>query len=920
MLPNWLVFIISLLYLGILFAIAYYADWRADNDKSIINNPYIYALSLAVYCTAWTFYGSVGRAASTGWGFLPVYIGPTIIAPLWLLVIRKIIRISKQQHITSIADFISSRYGKSTFLGGLVAIIAVVGIIPYISLQLKAISSSYSILTTFMNNSVATANSSNSFFEDTAFYISILLATFAILFGTRHLDASERHEGLVAAIAFESIIKLVAFLFVGLFVTYFLYGGLGDIFSQARRLPDFERFFTINQASGVNWDEWVWITLLSLLAVMFLPRQFHMAVVENTNEKHIEKAIWLFPLYLFLINLFVLPIAVAGLLHFPGNTVDADTFVLALPLTEGHRWIALFVFIGGLSAATSMVIVATISLSIMVSNNIVMPILLRVKSMHISRINDLTWILLMIRRGSIIVLVLWAYFYFRVIAEYYTLVSIGLISFTAAAQFAPAIIGGIFWRGGTRNGALAGLIAGSLVWAFTLPTPFAAEAGLLPDSILTEGLFGISLLRPYQFLGLEGMDPISSSLFWSLLFNIGLYVIVSFSSRASVLEHSQAAMFVKAPWHSANDGRYQLWRGTSSIEVLESLLTRFIGEQSTKKAFFQYAQDHKTDWEKHNEVDQDFISYTEQLLTGAIGAASARVVIASVVKEEPFSVEEMMNILNETQQAISQKKVLEKKSQELEKATADLMKANTRLRELDRLKDDFVATVTHELRTPLTSVRAFAEILHDNPDLRSDQKHNFLNIIIKESERLTRLINQVLDLQKVESKTMELELTDVQMDKVVTEAFEACSQLAEERKVICKTDLPLHVPRVPADRDRLMQVMLNLISNGIKFSKVGAGKVVVKIKVKKEHLQIDVTDNGIGINKKDQQVIFEKFRQINDPDLGKPAGSGLGLTITQKIIEFHQGTLWVKSAPEKGSTFSFTLPINRQEDKTVASN
>lgn len=372
---------------------------------------------------------------------------------------------------------------------------------------------------------------------------------------------------------------------MGIFVTYFLYNGLGDIFSHAKSLPDFKKFLTISHDSGVTWDEWVWITFLSLLAVMFLPRQFHMAVVENVNEKHIEKAIWFFPLYLFLMNIFVLPIALAGLLHFPANTVDADTFVLAIPLAEGHQWIALLVFIGGLSAATSMVIVATIALSIMVSNNLVMPILLQIKTFLSSRSTDLTRTLLMIRRGSIVVLVLWAYVYFRIVAEYYTLVSIGLISFTAAAQFAPAIIGGIFWRGGTRKGALAGLIAGSLVWAFTLPTPFAAQAGILPDSILTQGLFGISFLRPYHFLGLEGMDPISNSLFWSMFFNIGFYIIVSFSSRASFLEHSQAVLFVKAPWSSGKDGQYQLWRGTSSVEVLQALLIRFIGERNTKEPF-----------------------------------------------------------------------------------------------------------------------------------------------------------------------------------------------------------------------------------------------------------------------------------------------------------------------------------------------
>src|SRR2546425_2023731 len=343
--------VIALLYLCLLFAIAYYGDKRADRGQSIIGNPYIYALSIGVYATSWTFYGSVGRAASSGVGFLPIYIGPTLTFILGWYLIRKIIRISKVNRITSIADFIASRYGKSSNLGGLVTIIAVVGILPYISLQLKAISMSFSVLLGYPEIVMPAQSGSTPVLRDTALYVALIMAAFAILFGTRHIDASEHHEGMVAAIAFESVVKLLAFLAVGVFVTYGVYEGFGDLFSRAASSPDLAKLFTID--AGTGYTSWISLTVLAMLAIFVLPRQFQVLVVENVDERHVKKAVWLFPLYLLLINIFVLPIAFGGLLHFPRGSVDADTFVLALPMAERQQTIALLAFIGGVSPATS---------------------------------------------------------------------------------------------------------------------------------------------------------------------------------------------------------------------------------------------------------------------------------------------------------------------------------------------------------------------------------------------------------------------------------------------------------------------------------------------------------------------------------------------------------------------------------------
>jgi len=464
MLHETTIVLISFLYLGVLFAIAYYADERADAGRSVIASPYVYSLSLAVYATAWTFYGSVGRAASDGVGFLPIYVGPTLMIALWWVVLRKILRISKQNRITSLADFIASRYGKSALLGGLVTVIAVIGILPYISLQLKAVSSSFTILVQYPEIAMPATIGATSIRQDTALWVALILAAFTIAFGTRHLDAAEHHQGMVAAIAFESLVKLLAFLAVGVFVTFGIYNGFGDLFARAAAQPKMSAMFAPLEGVAGGYANWVWLTILSMMAIMFLPRQFQVAVIENVDEKHVNKAIWLFPVYMLAINVFVLPIAFGGLLRFPDGSVDADTFVLTLPMAEKQELLALLVFIGGLSAATGMVIVETIALSTMVCNDLVMPVLLRLRRLRLNERRDLTGLLLGIRRGAIVLILLLGYIYFKLAGEAYALVSIGLISFAAVAQFAPAIFGGIFWKGGTRSGALCGLLAGFAVW------------------------------------------------------------------------------------------------------------------------------------------------------------------------------------------------------------------------------------------------------------------------------------------------------------------------------------------------------------------------------------------------------------------------------------------------------------------------
>ncbi|HEX5803806.1 MAG TPA: ATP-binding protein, partial [Azospira sp.] len=701
-------------------------------------------------------------------------------------------------------------------------------------------------------------------------------------------------------------VKLVAFGAVGLFVTFGIYGGIGDVFSRAMAEPQLAKLTAV-AADNRSYATWFSLTLLAGLAILFLPRQFQVTVVENVSEAHLKRAIWLFPLYLFLINLFVLPIALGGLMQFAGQRIDADTFVLTLPMSAGQELLALLVFVGGLSAATGMVIVETIALSTMVCNDLVMPLLLRTRALALQAERDLSGLLLGIRRGAIVVILMLGYLYFRLAGDAYALVGIGLISFSAVAQFAPAMIGGMYWRGGTRDGALAGLSAGFAVWAYTLLLPSFAKSGWLPASFIAEGPFGIELLKPHQLFGLTGLDDISHCLFWAFGANITTYIIVSLLRSPTAAEASQATQFVDALKTTRPVGS-ALWRGSADAAELIALVGRFLGPQRAQAAFAAYARRHGVDDITRLEADADLVHHAESLLTGAIGSASARAMVASVAKEEPLSLAEVMNILDEASQLRTYSRELERKSRQLEAATTELKEANERLLELDRLKDDFMASVSHELRTPLTSIRAFSEILRDDPKAPLPDRERFLGIIVSETERLTRLVNQILDMAKIESGNVEWRVEDVDLKAVVEQSAAATSQLFLEKGAVLTLVLPPAVPPVRADRDRLMQVVINLLSNAVKFVPRDAGRVTISLAQQADGICVRVVDNGPGIRREDQEVIFERFRQGGDSLTGKPTGTGLGLPISRKIVEYFGGRLWVESEPGQGAAFLFVLP------------
>ena len=932
MLSAPLVIAAALAYGGLLFVVAWAADRRAAQGRSVIGNAWVYTLSLAVYCTAWTYFGSVGRAASGGVWFLPIYLGPTLALVLGWMVVRKMIRIARSYRITSIADFIASRYGKSPQLAGLVTLITVVGIVPYMALQLKAVSAGYALLTTPLGAAVGSLAAAPAWWADSALYLALALAGFTMVFGTRQLDSSERHEGLVAAIAFESVVKLLAFLAVGVFVTWGLFNGPVDLFARAQAVPALQGLMRLGQGTAgaplgpygstasFAYGQWFALTLLAMLSVVFLPRQFQVMVVENVDEQHLRRAVWAFPLYLLLINLFVLPIALAGLL-LGGSVAQADGFVLSLPLAHGQPMLALVAFIGGLSAATGMVIVETIAVSTMVCNDLVMPLLLRTRWFGHRPGVDLTGLLLAIRRVAIAVMLGLGYLYFRLAGEAYALVSIGLISFAAVAQFAPALLGGMYWKGGTRAGALAGLLAGFALWVYTLMLPSLAKSGWLGgtglagqpgwgEAFMAHGPGGLALLRPEQLFGLVGFDGLTHSLFWSLLANLGAYVGVSLWRGPTARETSQALLFVDVFTRPA-DGQHQaapvFWRGRARLADLQALLARFLGAARMQALFTQYARSVGAATVAQIPADARLVQFAETELAGAIGSASARVMVARTVEEEPLAVDDVMRILDEASQLRTYSHALEDKSRSLELATAELRAANQRLLSLDGLKDDFMSSVTHELRTPLTSIRALSELMVDDAEMDAAQRQQFLAIIVAETERLTRLVNQVLDMAKIESGHAEWRSTAVDLKDLLQRAVLTTAELFHARGATVALQLPDAVRALQGDDDRLLQVVLNLLSNAAKFMPAAGGQVTVRLDADDDAATVTVHDNGTGVPAEQQALVFEKFRQGGEAG-HRPQGTGLGLPISRQIVLHHGGRMWLQSEPGQGATFGFTLP------------
>ncbi|MEN5082587.1 PAS domain-containing hybrid sensor histidine kinase/response regulator [Bosea sp. TWI1241] len=661
MIQSWSVVLAALVYLCALFAIAHAADTSGRRLMSGPARTTIYALALGVYCTSWTFYGSVGFAHRAGIDFLGIYVGPILVIGLGHRFVARIAEIAKSQNISSVADFVGARYGKSERVAAMVCIVAVIGALPYISLQLKAVANSLSVF--FAANGSASPTGDIPVLSDLALLVALVLAGFACAFGTRHIDATEHQDGLVLAIAVESLIKLIAFLAIGIFVVYGLFDGAGDLLAKAANPPGglppiWER--------TSNWPTFLTLTVLSSFASLLLARQFHMAIVENRDVRDIRRAAWMFPLYLVLINLFVLPLAAAGEILIPGAGIDRDMTVLLLPLEHKAGLVALLVFIGGLSAATAMVIVASVALAIMISNHLVMPLLLRGRSLtsdpaamaqagagtgrgESSIGGDLGSQVVHIRRGAIIAVILLGYAYYRVSGEA-ALVSIGLLSFAATAQIAPAFIGGLIWRRGTALGAVVGLGAGLLTWLYTLLMPSLAQPGGFWSEVVREGPLGIGLLRPEALFGLS-LPSLPHGVLWSLGVNLACYLGFSLLRPASAMERLQANAFIDSDRVTMAQS-FSLWRSSVTEGELQSTIGRYLGRERTQRAFESFAHSRGEVISESREADIHLLRFGEHLLSSAIGAASSRLVLSLLLRRRNLSTEAAFKLLDDASAAL----------------------------------------------------------------------------------------------------------------------------------------------------------------------------------------------------------------------------------------------------------------------------
>ncbi len=880
-----LLVLVCLAYVALLFGVAFAAERRAvRGEVGWLRSPLVYTLSLSIYCTAWTFYGAVGYAVRSGLEFVAIYLGPTLVMIGWWWVVRKLVRIGRSQHITSIADLISSRYGKSNLLAVLVTLLAVIGTTPYIALQLQSVTQSFSVF----SGSGASAWHSDEF-NVTALFVAFGLAVFTVLFGTRRLDANERHHGVVTAIALEAVVKLVALLAVGVFVVWGLSGGPADVMARA-------------EASEIgiwnlNGGRWTTLIFLSAAAFICLPRMFQVMVVENTTERHVAVASWAFPLYLLLMSLFVIPIAVTGLGVLPDG--NPDLYVLTVPLALGHDKLAMLAFLGGFSSATSMVIVAAIALSTMVSNHAVMPVWLSLRADRATMSGDIRHVVLLSRRIAIGGVLLLGFLYLEFSGGGEALAAIGLISFAGVAQIIPPLLGGIFWRGATRVGAALGLAIGFSVWAYTMFLPSFGDSFAMSASVLQNGPFGVSWLRPHALFGIDGLDPLVHAVFWSIALNTIAFLLGSIFSIPNPLERLQGGLFVNVYQHSRSPTGW-----TSSVAEAEDLLAmsqRILGAVEAQELFAQAARS-QGKATGLPDTTPEFMESLERELAGSVGAATAHAMVSQIVGGSTVSFEDLLAVADETAQVMEYSVRVKAQSEEIERTASQLREANEKLTALSIQKDAFLSQISHELRTPMASIRSSSEILMTE-EITESQRKRFSGIIQDETVRLTRLLDDLLDLGVLEAGQVSLNLQQADLHDVLQRAFAVTSLMEGDRPFRISRDNEAEHVQLITDSDRLAQVFINLISNFRKYCDAELPRLDIEICRNGDSLTVDFVDNGSGIEHGSQSVIFEKFSRLAD----KGRGAGLGLAICREIMKRLGGSISYLQG-RGGAAFRVTLP------------
>lgn len=861
----------AILYVGLMFLLAHAADRAAARGRwQWMDSPLVYTLSLSVYCSAWTFYGAVGYATRSGLEFLTIYLGPGIVfAGAWWG-LRRLVRVARMHRITSIADLISSRFGKSPGLAGLVTLIGFMAATPYIALQLQSVSMALS----------AFASDGHELPHDVSAWVAGVLAAFAILFGTRNLAADERHHGVVMAIAVEAVVKLAAFVAVGVFVLWGIAEGPADVLARIDRMA----LLPAGEGWLIQPERWVTLVLLSGAAVVVLPRMFHVLVVEASDEDRLRQAGWAFPAYLAAMSFLVLPIAVVGMEVLPKGS-NPDLFVLDLPLSQGRVGLAALVFIGGFSSAMSMVVVSAIALSTMMANHWLMPLWLRLRDAALSgpprARDDLGAVMLNARRVAIAVVLVAGWSYHRLSGGTTALAAMGTVAFSGMAQVLPAMIAGMIWRGATRRGAMTGILGGALIW---LGTVFLPSLGLIAAPAW-----------PAQ------IDAFAGSVLLALTVNTLLLIGVSLLDFPDPIERLQGLSFVHAIAPGAAGGEPA---PAPRAEALLTLAGRIWGNEPALELFrHEASKQGKSGYLP--DLTPRFLADFERRLAGTVGAATAAALLTRVGGRGGVTVADLMEVAREASRAREDNRRLEATSAELARTAAMLRESNEKLTALSAQKDAFLGQISHELRTPMTSIRAFSEILME-PDLPEDERARFASIIQDEAGRMTRLLDDLLDISVLEAGRARLNPQLCNLHDLIERALTAAGATAPARDFMIERNPVSEHLMVITDTDRLLQVLINVIANARKYC--DAAQPVLRIETRRNAIgqtEIDIADNGSGIAPENRALIFEKFARLNDPS--HAGGAGLGLAICKEIMAFLGGDITYLPG-QGGACFRIMLP------------
>ena len=909
MFDSLTVMAVTCLYMGGLLLVARWTERKVERGEGPTDNPLVYALAPAVYCTAWTYYGSVGVAANSGLLFLTIYLGPTLAVILWWTVLRRLVRIKSEHRITSVADLISARYGRSQAVAALATVIAFVGVTPYVALQFRAIESTFDLIV------VPSAHMSVWMEHTKGGVLAFLLALFTIILGVRRLDPTERHPGMMMALAVESVVKLVGFLAVGFFVTYVMFDGFGDILSRVDALS-WTTLGSWQFSADVPPVKWMAYLMLSMSAVMFLPRQFHVQVVENLDERHIKTAMWVFPLYLFLINVFTFPVALGGLLSgFPAT--EADTLVLGLPIRQGQVLLSLLVFMGGFSAATGMIMVCSIAMSTMITNHVVLPIVGWVRWLGFLRRH-----LLVCRWVAVAVFVGLGYWCQRLVADTYMLVNMGIMSFAAILQFAPAVLCGLFWRRGNKLGAITGLSAGSCVWLYTMLLPAAIRSGWIEEALLTRGPWGMEYLRPEALFGVTGLDPVSHTVFWSMLFNVGCYVIVSLFVQETEEERTRVEQFVgilsplaQRRTVSHSDPRIEL---PQKMKALKALLEHYFDDAKAEAIADQcIAATGLADRTLISIVElAELRSQVEKHLAGSIGTAEAHRAVNEWFMFTPIEAKELSDCYAEilADLAVTPEELY--KRVDYFKAREELLtnyageleeKVGERTRELEAANKElknFAYAVSHDLKAPLRAISQLgAWIAQDYAAAFDEEGKEQMQLLLGRAERMNNLIEGILDYSRIGRSREKTQFVDV--NHLVREVTRFLVH-GNRTKITVENRLPI----VHCERTRLQQVFQNLLDNAIKFMDKPEGEIKISSVDEGSYWKFCVVDNGPGIDRQYHEKIFQIFQTLTPRD--QQESTGIGLALVKKIVEMNGGRVWVESEEGKGTTFCFTLAKNQE--------